>query len=105
MPKTNTPSADMAQAIDIPTNVYATYTDGTAVLMETRTGRYIGLDEVGTRIWQLLTELRDPAKVVTAMDAEYDAPRERLEQDLAAFIRQCRDRGLLAPAGPSAGVG
>ena len=90
----------MSDMIEIPTNVYVTYTDGTAVLRETRTGRYIGLDEVGTRIWQLLTELKEPSQVVTAMRAEYDVPRERLEKDLAQFLQQCRSHGLLAPAEP-----
>lgn len=69
---------------------------GEAVLLDLATGTYYGLDGVGTRIWSLLGDHERLDGVVAAMLDEYDVDEDRLRDDVAALVRQLRDRGLVS---------
>jgi len=71
---------------------------GEAVLLNLKTGVYLGLDPVGTRIWQLLQEHKDLGKVVEAMLGEYDIAEERCWQDLFLLVSQMEEHGLVRVA-------
>jgi hypothetical protein len=73
--------------------------EGEAVLLDMRSGRYFGLDVVGTRIWQLVHEGSDFPAVVAALEADFDAPYDVLERDTATFLRQLQERGLVLGQG------
>ena len=66
-----------------------------AVLLDLASGSYFGLDEVGTRIWQLITAGETLAATVTTLAAEYDAAAERLQADLLALIDELVTSKLL----------
>jgi hypothetical protein len=51
-----------------------------------RCGAYFGLDAVGSRIWSLLDEPRSARELAELLEAEYDAPRERLRADAEALL-------------------
>jgi hypothetical protein len=72
---------------------------GEAVLLNLKTGVYLGLNQVGTRIWQLLQEDGSLSRVMEVMLREYDVTREKLAQDLLDLIGQMEEQGLLAEAG------
>ena len=59
------------------------------------TDRYYHLDDVGTRMWQLLAESGETESVVSQLLAEYDIEEETLRQDLAALITKLSDAGLI----------
>ncbi len=65
-----------------------------AVLLNVRTGIYYGLNPVGTRAWQLLSEHQRLAGVVDVMLDEFDVERRVLESDLLALGGQLLDSGL-----------
>jgi hypothetical protein len=65
------------------------------VLLDHRAGAYFGLDEVGTRVWELLGGGASLAGVVDALAEEYDAPREVLERDTAEIVSRLRQSKLL----------
>lgn len=44
---------------------------GEAVILNLATGTYFGLDEVGTRIWHLLTQHGSTDQIIPALLAEY----------------------------------
>lgn len=69
--------------------------DGEAVMLDLESERYFGLDEVGTRIWQLLDEHHEVETVVAQMLEEYDVEEERLRADMAALIAELLDAGLI----------
>ena len=75
--------------------------DGEGVLLNLTSGLYFGLNEVGTRIWRLIEEDGEIQRIVTALAEEYDAPTDRLREDLISLILQLRDKGLVhvEPAG------
>jgi hypothetical protein len=69
--------------------------DGEAILLDLASEQYFGLDELGTRIWQLLQQHSRLADVHAALLAEYDVPSEQLQADLLDFIQQLTDSGLV----------
>jgi hypothetical protein len=69
--------------------------EGEAVLLDTETGIYFGLDEVGTRIWQLLSGGAAQQEVVAALHQEYDVAEARLRADVAAFMEALVSKGLV----------
>jgi hypothetical protein len=78
--------------------------DGEAVLLDLATERYYGLNDVGTRMWQLLAQLGDTRAVREQLRQEYAAPAETLDQDLLALISNLVDAGLLNVADEAAAV-
>lgn len=85
----------MTERLSISPDVLFRELEGEAVLLDLKSQRYFGLDAVGTRIWQLLEELRRPEAVLTAMLEEFDVSREQLEGDLEAFLARLREAGLI----------
>ena len=69
--------------------------EGETVLLNLQTERYYGLDEVGTRFWQLLTEHERVEAVVPLMLAEFDVDEATLRQDLTSLISELTEAGLL----------
>jgi hypothetical protein len=67
-----------------------------AVILNLATGTYFGLDSVGSRIWQLITEHGSEESVIETLGTEYEVEEGRLRQDLDHLIRQLMDKGLLA---------
>lgn len=65
--------------------VFAREGDRTVLLDPVR-GEYYGLDEVGTRVWELLPEHPTAAALAEQLLDEYDAPREQLAADAAALL-------------------
>jgi len=75
---------------------------GEAVLLNLTTGTYFGLNESGTRMWQLLLETGDLEKTLDRIKDEYDVDDSRLRLDLDVLIRQLVEKGLLErETGPS----
>lgn len=83
------------ESIRVPSHIHYTVTEDTMVLMDTRSGRYFGLDEIATRFWQLLIEHGEREGAIRQLEQELMASRERLATDLDAFLASCRNRGLL----------
>lgn len=65
------------------------------VLLNLRTGIYFGLNETGTRMWTLLMELKEPARVLHALEEEYAVSRTQLENDLRSLLDVLREKGLI----------
>ena len=69
--------------------------EGEAVLLDLHNEYYYSLDDVGTRMWQLLVEHREVATVVERLLAEYDVDEATLRRDLAQLIAALADAGLV----------
>ncbi len=70
---------------------------GEAVLLDLKSERYFGLDRTGTRVWQLIEEVGDFQQIFTALVAEYDAPPDRIADDLRALLDRLVAAGLVQP--------
>ena len=81
--------------VQVPEDVVFRELDGEAVVLNLDSGIYFGLDEVGTRIWQLIDEHRSLRRAWEALQTEFDAPSAQLEADLIAFVDHLRAKGLV----------
>jgi hypothetical protein len=68
---------------------------GESVLLNLKTGVYLGLDQVGTRVWQLMGQNEVLSAVKTAILQEYDVTEERCSQDLLELIGKMQEQGLV----------
>jgi hypothetical protein len=90
---------DPVARVTVPESVLFRDLDGEAVLLETVTGRYYGLNEVGTRMWSLLQLHGEIEAVCRALLTEYDAPEARLRDDLLRFVDSLAASGLIRTDG------
>lgn len=81
--------------LTIPEAVLFRELDGEAVLLEMSTGKYYGLNQVGTRIWQLLLQHGEVEAVRRALLDEYEVAGDRLRAELLHFIEVLSFRGLI----------
>jgi coenzyme PQQ synthesis protein D (PqqD) len=65
------------------------------VLLSVGSGKYYTLNEVGTRVWDLLAEDVPVSEVVRRIAEEYDAPAGVIERDVAALIDSLSEARLL----------
>jgi hypothetical protein len=65
------------------------------VLLDYAREVYYGLDPIGARVWQLLTEGSTCAAVVDALLGEHDVTREQVSGDVDRLIGELLSAGLL----------
>ena len=68
---------------------------GEAVLLDLRSQKYFGLNEVGTRAWQVLAETGDAGMVRTRLAQEFRVDGAQLERDLDALFERLLRAGLV----------
>jgi Coenzyme PQQ synthesis protein D (PqqD) len=68
---------------------------GESVLLNMASEHYFGLDDVGTRIWRLLVEDGDPAKVLTQLQQIYGVDKATLKADLVKLLEELSSQGLV----------
>jgi hypothetical protein len=86
----------LASRVRVSPDVLLQEAAGEAVLLDTASEHYFGLNQIGTRIWRLLDGGADLRATYDILLAEYDVPAERLEQDVIALVGQLADAGLVA---------
>jgi hypothetical protein len=65
------------------------------VLLNLKSETYFGLDEVGTRMWSVLTSTPSIRAAVDLLEAEYDAETGELQADVKALVERLREEGLV----------
>ncbi len=66
-----------------------------AVVLDPESGIYYGLNEVGTAAWKLLAGGARLGEVRTALLEIYEAPAERVWEDLLELIRGLEENRLI----------
>jgi hypothetical protein len=65
------------------------------VMMNSATGRHIGLTETGRRIWELLEPPSTIARICTVLAQEYDAGADEMAADVEVFVRELAGHGAV----------
>lgn len=81
--------------ISIAPDVLVREIGGETVVLDLKTERYLGLDKVGTRMWNLLLASGSVDSAYKALLEEYDVDANRLERDLREFIDKLLEHGLV----------
>lgn len=75
--------------------------EGEAVLLNLANENYYGLDDIGTRIWQLLDEHGGKSElVISQMLAEYHVDEALLRSDMANLLAGLAEAGLVTTEQP-----
>jgi len=87
-------SLGTVRAVSLP-DVLAQELQGESVLLNVRNGRYYGLDEVGTRMWTVMTSSKSLREACDKLLAEYDIDPDRLENDVTKLAEDLVEHGLV----------
>jgi len=69
--------------------------DTNSVVLDLKSESYFGLDEMGTKMWQLLTEFGNIDAVVKQLGKEYQVDKVSLRQDIDNLVKQLANNSLL----------
>lgn len=69
--------------------------DDESVLLNLDTGRYYGLDDVGTHLYGLIVGAPSLEAAFNAARSEYDVAAESLRGDISALVARLVEEGLL----------
>ncbi|OGO28423.1 MAG: hypothetical protein A2Z16_09225 [Chloroflexi bacterium RBG_16_54_18] len=90
-------------AIYFPHDVVFQQLNGEAIVLNLTTGQTCNLDEIGARMWELLSTHAAIEPAFLALLDEYDVQQDRLNADLIKLVDNLAAHGLLAfqPAHPA----
>jgi hypothetical protein len=88
----------LTDKVAIPPNVLARGVGAETVILDLESGTYFGLDPVGARIWQLLSEGKSLAEICSVIQSEYDVGAAQAQEDLVALVEELVAQGLVRAA-------
>ncbi|GAC1635744.1 MAG: hypothetical protein NVS9B14_13390 [Candidatus Acidiferrum sp.] len=86
----------LADRVVVPQHVLVRFMDRESVLLNLETERYFGLDETGTRMWQVVTAAPSIELAVQQLLDEYDAEPQVLQGNLTELLERLVENGLLS---------
>jgi hypothetical protein len=72
--------------------------DGTVIMMDSENGRFIGLNETASLIWQLLDQPRTLGELAETLSAEYIVDVGQAVTDMQPLVSDLLDKRALALA-------
>ena len=81
--------------VKIPESVLSTLLEQDAVLLDIRSNQYFALDEVGRRLWGLLSEGNSIRDIYQTLLDEYEVDAKQLEQDILELLNNLMENGLV----------
>lgn len=86
---------DFTQNASVPDDVLMRVLDGESVILNLNSESYFGLDEVGTRIWTVVTEAPSIQVGYNQLLEEYDVEPDVLRKDIDELLTQLVEHGLI----------
>jgi hypothetical protein len=85
--------------VSVPPDVLIQELEGESVLLNLESERYFGLDDVGTRMWAVLSKSESLQGAYEALLAEYEVDPDLLRRDLLALVERLVENGLVEVGG------
>ena len=83
------------QVISISSEALFQEVGGEMVLLDLASESYFGLDEVGARVWGLLSDDKNVGQILDTLLQEYEVDRETLEADVEELLGSLLEAGLI----------
>ena len=87
----------MDETYEIPAGVVARNLKGEMVILDLEKGKYFGLNEVGTRIWELIGEGKTIPQITGALVAEFEVSLDTAGSDIRILVAELEKMGLIVP--------
>jgi hypothetical protein len=81
--------------VSVPTDILMRELDGESVILNLKSERYFGLDEVGTRMWAALSTSESVQAAYESLLSEYDVDAQMLQRDLDDLLQKLVEHGLV----------
>jgi hypothetical protein len=81
--------------VEVPKYVLVRLLEKECVLLSLETENYYGLDETGTRMWQVVTVAPNIEEAYALLLSEFDVEAELLRQNFSELLGRLVDLGLL----------
>ena len=88
-------SISFTDRVKVPEEVLISGLQDESVLLNLDSERYYGLDDVGTRMFSVLTSSDSVQSAWEKLKNEYDVDHEVLRQDLIALVESLAEQGLI----------
>jgi hypothetical protein len=85
----------LPKTVKISDNVLFQQINDECVLLNMESEQYFGLDDVGSRIWEILSENGDTETALKVLLAEYDTDEETLKRDLSVLLTNLEHEKLI----------
>ncbi len=86
--------------VDLNSNTVSADLDGERVLLDISSGKYYGLNSLGSEIYELIDDHEDPVsirQIVSSIQDRYPSVAiDRLEKDVVSFIDRMVELGLFS---------
>jgi hypothetical protein len=89
-------NGNLPKKVKISDSVLFQQINNECVLLDMESEQYFGLDDVGARMWQVLSEDGDTEKAVTVLLAEFDTDESTLRRDLITLITELGNEKLVS---------
>lgn len=66
------------------------------MMMSSEHGKYIGMNEVGARIWDIIETPQEPAAIYAALQCEFAVSIEDCEAEVNAFLAEMEKHGAVS---------
>jgi len=76
-------------------DVFANDIDGEAVMMNIQTGKYYGLDEIGSRIWELMEQKIQVKAIIDQLQKEYEVSEQQCKTDVLNLLTELKTNQLI----------
>ncbi|GAA0328343.1 hypothetical protein GCM10009087_43180 [Sphingomonas oligophenolica] len=70
------------------------------MMMSPEHGKYIGVNEVGARIWELIETPSDAATVYAELQREFDVSPEDCQAEVDSFLAEMEKHGAVSVSRP-----
>jgi coenzyme PQQ synthesis protein D (PqqD) len=84
-----------AARVSVSPDVLISEVGGESVLLNLKSERYFGLDDIGTQMWKTLMASDSIQAAYETLLAEYDVEASQLREDLDDLIQELMEQGLV----------
>jgi hypothetical protein len=81
--------------VEVPKHVLVCLLEKESVFLNLEAEIYYGMDEIGTRMWQVVTTAPNLENAYAALLSEFDVEPELLRQNLSGLLGRLVENGLL----------
>jgi hypothetical protein len=85
----------LSDRVEVPKHVLVRFLDKESVFLNLETENYYGLDEIGTRMWQVVTAAPTIDDAYAQLLSEFDVEADLLRQNFSELLGRLVDLGLL----------
>lgn len=86
---------DMNSCVQHSSNVVSCEIDAKTVMLDIENGKYHGFNEVGSRIWQMISEPMEIDKICAILAAEFEISQEQCEVEVLRFLQKLDETKLI----------